>query len=121
MLFLSRPAEQRVQTLIAQQRAAPFSYPDVGATRGEFLAGYSVLRCRVGLGLGPAVYASAQQALGNWKMFTIPNISLHWPAPSAPGTVVAVGVRHVGFWSLNFYRIVYAINEDTPVARYGFA
>ncbi len=54
-------------------------------------------------------------------MFTIPNISLHWPAPSAPGTVVAVGVRHVGFWSLNFYRIVYAINEDTPVARYGFA
>jgi uncharacterized protein (UPF0548 family) len=122
MPFLSRPPEQRVQTLIAHQRVAPFSYPDVGATQGEFPAGYSVLRCRVGLGLGPAVYASAQQALRNWKMFTIPNISLYWPdALIAPGTVVAVGVRHLGFWSLNFCRIVYAINEDTPVARYGFA
>jgi uncharacterized protein (UPF0548 family) len=55
-------------------------------------------------------------------MFAIPNISLYWPAaPIAQGTVVAVGVRHLGFWSLNLCRIVYVINEDTPVARYGFA
>jgi len=55
-------------------------------------------------------------------MFAIPNVSLYWPdAPIALDTVVAVGVRHFGFWSLNFCRIVYVINEDTPVARCGFA
>jgi uncharacterized protein (UPF0548 family) len=55
-------------------------------------------------------------------MFAIPNISLYWPAaPIAQGTLVAVGVRHFGFWSLNLCRIAYVIDEDTPVARYGFA
>jgi uncharacterized protein (UPF0548 family) len=55
-------------------------------------------------------------------MFTIPNVSLYWPgAPVAPDTVVAVGVKHFGFWSLNFCRIVYTINEDMPILRYGFA
>jgi uncharacterized protein (UPF0548 family) len=122
MLHLSWPEVQRVQTLIARQQIAPFSYPEVGATRGEFPAGYSVLRSRVELGHGAENYARAQQAVRNWKMFAIPNVSLYSPgAPIAPGTVIAVGVKHFGFWSLNFCRIVYTINEDMPILRYGFA
>jgi uncharacterized protein (UPF0548 family) len=30
-------------------------------------------------------------------------------------------MKHFGFWSLNFCRIVYVIEEDGPVRRFGFA
>jgi len=39
-------------------------------------------------------------------------------AQIAEGTVVAVIVRHFGFWSVNFCRIVYVIDEPR---RFGFA
>ncbi len=35
-----------------------------------------------------------------------------------PGTVVAVLIRHLGFWSLNGCRVVYTRDGDT---RFGFA
>jgi len=37
------------------------------------------------------------------------------------GTTVAVQARTFGFWSLNACRIVYTINDDGPVKRFGFA
>jgi uncharacterized protein (UPF0548 family) len=55
-------------------------------------------------------------------MFDFPGIWLCWPnVPIQPGSVVAVLMKHFGFWSLNFCRIVYVIDEDGPVRRYGFA
>lgn len=37
------------------------------------------------------------------------------------GIVVAVLVRHFGFWSLNASRIVYTIEEQGDVEKFGFA
>ena len=54
------------------------------------------------------------------KPFSYPETGVS-RAPIAPDTAVAVLVRHFGFWSLNFCRIVYVIYEDGPVSRYGFA
>jgi uncharacterized protein (UPF0548 family) len=34
---------------------------------------------------------------------------------------VAALAHHFGFWSINFCRIVYVIDEDGPTRRYGFA
>jgi uncharacterized protein (UPF0548 family) len=122
MFLLSRPTESRIRNVLASQRARDFSYPDVGATRSELPAGYAVLRGRVELGQGSTTFDRAMQALRQWKMFDMPGIQLCWPdAPVQPESAVAVVVRHLGFWSLNCCRIVYVVDEDGPIRRFGFA
>jgi uncharacterized protein (UPF0548 family) len=55
-------------------------------------------------------------------MFEIPWIRLYWPtAPIQVGTVVAVVVNHFAFYSLNAARVVYVVDEDVPMHRFGFA
>jgi uncharacterized protein (UPF0548 family) len=55
-------------------------------------------------------------------MFNMPWVRLHWPTtPIQVGANVAVVVHHFGFYSLNAARIVYVVNDDGPIARYGFA
>ena len=42
-------------------------------------------------------------------------------APVAVGTVVAVLIHHLGFWSLNGCRVLYSVGSLDDVARFGFA
>jgi uncharacterized protein (UPF0548 family) len=42
-------------------------------------------------------------------------------APVRVGTTVAVLVNHFGFWSLNACRIVYLLERQAEIDRYGFA
>jgi uncharacterized protein (UPF0548 family) len=122
MFFLSRPAESQIRAILSSQQARDFSYPEVGATRGELPAGYAVARGQVDLGQGSATFDRAVQALGQWKMFEVPGIQLCWPStPILPGATVAVVIGHFGFWSLNCCKIVYRIDEDGPIRRCGFA
>jgi uncharacterized protein (UPF0548 family) len=122
MFFVSRPAELQIRTILADQRARDFSYPDVGATRGELPAGYAVLRGRVVLGQGSAVFARAMNLLLRWKMFDMPRFQLCWAdAPIHALSAVAVLVKHFGFWSIHCCRIVYVVDEDGPIRRFGFA
>ena len=49
-------------------------------------------------------------------------VSLHWPsAPLQIGIDVAVTVRHFWLYSLNACRIVYVVDEEGPIKRFGFA
>ena len=55
-------------------------------------------------------------------MFNVPWLRIYWPtAPIRIGTNVAVSVYHFAFYSLNACRIVYVVDEDGPVKRFGFA
>jgi uncharacterized protein (UPF0548 family) len=55
-------------------------------------------------------------------MFSMPWVRLHWPsAPIQVGTDVAVSTHHFGFYSLNACRIVYVVDEEGPIERFGFA
>jgi uncharacterized protein (UPF0548 family) len=122
MLFLNRPSEQRIRAITATHTNENFSYPEVGATYGILPTRYKVLHSTSQLGKGSDKFARGCEALRNWKMFDLPNVWLHWPtAPIAKGSVVAVLIKHFGFWSLNFCRIVYVIDEDGPQRRFGFA
>jgi uncharacterized protein (UPF0548 family) len=52
-------------------------------------------------------------------MFDFGWVHLCWDhTPIEPGAIVAVIVKHLGFWSMNACRIVYVIEEHQ---RYGFA
>src|SRR5262249_37567536 len=47
---------------------------------------------------------------------------LCWPdAPIAIGSTIAILAAGFGLWTLNVCRIVYVVEEDGPVRRYGFA
>src|SRR5580704_10109877 len=55
-------------------------------------------------------------------MFDVPGIQFYWPGtPIQPGEAVAIVIRHFGSWSLNCCKIVYVIDEEGPVRRFGFA
>jgi uncharacterized protein (UPF0548 family) len=76
----------------------------------------------VQLGSGEASWLRATKAIRGWRMFSMPWVSLYWPSsPIQIGTVVAVSVRHIGFYSLNACRIVYTVEEESPIKRFGFA
>jgi len=122
VFLATRPSEEKIRRLIAAQRDSPFSYEEVGASRGQFPAGYAVQGADADLGQGEACFVRARAAVSQWKMFETPKLWLHYPAtPIEAGNVVAVLARHLGFWSLNFCRIVYVIDEDGAVRRFGFA
>lgn len=122
MFLLAEPSEFQISTHIACQKDKKPSYSEVGGTRGELPSGYTVLRGRVELGRGAAVFERAIHALRRWKMFEVPGIRLCWPDTSIRiDETVAVIIHHFGFWSLNTCKIVYVLDEDGPVRRFGFA
>jgi uncharacterized protein (UPF0548 family) len=124
---LTRPSARELDAVLAAQRDAPFTYPEVGATRGPAAAGYTIDRNRVRLGAGARTWARAVDALRHWRMTALGWASIHPPrAALAVGTPVAMVVRHYGFWSVHACRIVYTIDEvteadDGRVHRFGFA
>jgi uncharacterized protein (UPF0548 family) len=67
-------------------------------------------------------FALAIQAIKNWQMFNLGWVRV-WQkdAPIETGTCALVIVRHFGFYSLNVCRIVYLIDDEAPVKKFGFA
>jgi uncharacterized protein (UPF0548 family) len=119
---LTAPKEDEVRSFISKQKDSSFSYPEVGASALAVPTGYNVDHNRIQLGSGEGTWQRAAAAVRKWRMFRMPWVNLCWPsAPIQVGTDVAVLVRHVGFYSLNACRIVYVVDEESPVKRFGFA
>lgn len=126
MYSLSKPSHVEIERFLAEQRALPYSYTAVGATRTDLadaaLRSYAVDHHRLRLGTGAADFERACAAVRRWTMFEMPWIELcSRTAPIEPGTTVAILVHACGAWSLNASRIVYRIDESGAVARFGFA
>jgi uncharacterized protein (UPF0548 family) len=64
----------------------------------------------------------AKSALERWEHFRLGWVET-WPleTPIQAGQVVAVIARLFCLWLVNACRIVYLVNEEGPVERYGFA
>jgi len=55
-------------------------------------------------------------------MFDLGWVKLFWnDTLIEPDAIVAVVVKHMGFWSMNACRIVYVVEEASLKDRYGFA
>jgi uncharacterized protein (UPF0548 family) len=123
MFLLSKPSDEQIRNVIAAQRNTPFTYPFVGATRdGLPQPGYKLDHNRVRLGAGAKVFERAVRAVRRWEMFNFGWMQLCWPdAPIQVGSTAAVLAHLPGLWSLNACRIVYVIDEDGPMQRFGFA
>jgi uncharacterized protein (UPF0548 family) len=122
MFSLTKPSLTRVREVIAAHSEVPFSYPEVGATRTNPPSGYTLDHNRVQLGFGENTFTGAVAAIRAWKQF-----DLGWvqaapdDTPIKVDAAVAVVARHMGFWSLNVSRIVYVMEEQGAVEKFGFA
>ena len=119
---LTAPTEDEIRCFVAKQKDSSFSYSEVGASATTAPLGYNVDHNRIELGKGEDAWQRAVEAIRTWRMFSLPWVGLHWPtAPILVGTDVAVSVHHFGFYSLNACRIVYVVDEERPMKRFGFA
>lgn len=122
MFSLRRPADQDIDRLLARQAELPFSYPEVGVTRGDIPSRLRRTHHRVRLGSGEATFAAAVVALRGWAMYDLPWTEVcPAAAPVRAGTVFATVVRHLGFWSVNPCRVVYHQESDGEVRGEAFA
>jgi uncharacterized protein (UPF0548 family) len=122
MLSLRKPSAESLREFLVAQSKLDFTYSAVGTTAALPPAGYVVDRTRIKLGEGQGVFAAAKAALERWEQFRLGWVEA-WPreTPLQAGQVVAVIARLFGLWCLNACRIVYVVNEEGPIKRYGFA
>ena len=122
MLSLRKPPTQRLRDFLASQSKLDFSYSAVGATAAVPPAGYVVDRTRIKLGEGAGTFAAAKAALERWEHFRLGWVET-WPpdTPIQVGQVVAVIARLFRLWWLNACRIVYVVDKEERVKRFGFA
>jgi uncharacterized protein (UPF0548 family) len=122
MFLLTKPSAEQIGRFISSQREAPFSYPEVGASRNILPVGYAIDHNRVKVGTGCQTFARAVQALEKWKQFDLGWVKIV-PAEMKleVGSTVAIRARTFGFWSLSACRVIYVINEDGPIKKFGFA
>ena len=123
-IFPRRPSAAELAAFLANQATADFGYRERGATQSNDArpAGYDVDHNRMRLGTGDAAFAAACAALRAWRMFPGPWTCIapdH--APLRVGQTLAMQARAFGLWWVNGCRIVYVIEESTPVRRFGFA
>ena len=121
-MFLAQcPTRNVIDRFIRESQDLPLSYGPVGVVRAR-TAGQHLDELAVAVGQGQADFERARAALLAWKQFDIGWVET-FPrhAPVAVGTVVAVLIRHLGFWSLNGCRVLYSVGSPGDVARFGFA
>jgi uncharacterized protein (UPF0548 family) len=122
MLSLRKPSAKSTRRFLAAQAKRDFSYTAVGATAAEPPAGFVVDHTRIKLGEGEPVFQAAKAALQAWKQFDLGWL-LAWPPETRlqPGEVIAIAARAMGLWWLNACKIVYVVDESSPITRFGLA
>ena len=121
MFLARRPSADAIQRFLRDSRDLPLSYAPVGILNLESTR-QNIDELTVTIGRGPAEFARARAALIAWKQFDIGWVETYpLNAPVAPGSVVAVLIRHLGFWSLNGCRVVYGAGSPTDGTRFGYA
>ena len=122
VLLLAKPAPKSIDRFLVRQRNRTFSYREVGHSRRGAPPGYQVDHNRLQIGEGRAAFARAVEAMRSWNTFNLGWLSAYpSSAPIEPGTTIALRVRHFGLWSLHACRIVYTIDDEGPIVRFGFA
>lgn len=122
MISLRKPSAESIRRFLMKQALLNYSYSALGATATTPPTGYVVDRTRIKLGQGEAVFHLAKSALQHWKQFDLGWVEAWSPdTPIKTGEVVAVLGRAIGIWWLNACRVVYVVDEQGPISKFGFA
>lgn len=99
----------------------PLSYAPAGIVVADRATGFRFDEQAIVVGHGRDDYERACAALMTWTHFDIGWVKVFPRSQGIEvGTVVAVMIRHVGFWSLNGCRVLYHVGSRDDV-RFGFA
>ena len=121
MFLARRPSLETIDQFLRESQVLPLSYSPTGIVKASTVR-EDLDEATVVIGHGTAAFERARAALIAWKQFDIGWVETFPPAaPVVPGTVVAVLIRHLGFWSLNGCRVLYSVGGMDDVARFGFA
>jgi len=121
MFLARRPSLETIGRFLRESQDLPLSYGPIGIVNAE-TARRDFGEATVAIGRGETDFAQARAALLAWQHFDIGWVEL-FPrhAPIAVGTVVAILIRHLGFWSLNGCRVLYSVGGLDDPAQFGFA
>jgi uncharacterized protein (UPF0548 family) len=121
MFLVHRPSPSAIERFLRESEALPLSYAPAGLIKDK-PAGRGVVEQVVAVGRGMDDFKRAREALMTWKQFDIGWVEL-FPSrlPVAVGSVVAVLIRHLGFWSLNGCRVPYGLGNSVKECRFGYA
>jgi uncharacterized protein (UPF0548 family) len=117
------PNQERVHAFLREQYRNRFSYPGPGTSASSGAPpGFDLDHNRACIGRGEEDFRAAVAAVRAWVMFPRPWTRVE-PADAriAQGIVVAMVARAYGLWWINTCRIVYVVDEVSPVRRFGFA
>ncbi len=117
-----RPSQQAFSRFLDAKRSLGFTYADVGASATRPPVGFAVDHTRALLGRGEPAFRTAQAALRRWQHFELGWLHA-WPAntPLQSGEVICIAASKFGIAWLNACRIVYVVDDDGPMRRFGFA
>jgi uncharacterized protein (UPF0548 family) len=121
MFLLRRPSPENIDRFLRESQELRLSYSPIGIVKADTVR-QELDEATVAIGHGKADFERARAALMAWKQFDIGWVETFPPhAPVAVGTVVAVLIRHLGFWSLNGCRVLYSVGCRDDMPRFGFA
>lgn len=122
MFFPVKPSQMVVRQFLEDRKQDRFSYAEVGSSRLTAPKNYNIDHNRLQIGNNLEDFQRAAKAVKSWKMFEMPWVELYPPeTPIEIGETVGILIKHYGFWSLNANRIVYLIEEQGEIEKYGFA
>lgn len=121
MFLIRRPSQGEIAEFLDQSRDLPLSYDPIGIAR-QTPRGFNADLASAVIGHGRETFERAKNSMAQWRHYEMDWVELlPTGAAIAPGTVVAVLVRHMGFWSLNGCRVVYSIGDRYTGSSFGFA
>jgi len=121
MFLARRPSQSVIERFLRESEELPLSYGPAGIIKDK-PPGRGVVEQVFAIGHGLDDFKRAREALMTWKQFDIGWVEL-FPSrmPVAVGSVVAVLIRHLGFWSLNGCRVPYGLGNSVNECRFGYA
>lgn len=121
MFLIRRPTQDQISEFLDQSDRLPLSYDPVGIAR-QSPPGFNADVTSAVIGHGRQTFERARTALAQWRHYEMGWVEL-FPRGAAieVGSVVAVLVSHLGFWSLNGCRVVYDIGDRRSGSKFGFA
>jgi uncharacterized protein (UPF0548 family) len=120
MFLARRPTVAVIERFLRDSQDLPLSYGPTGLVR-DVPVGRPFDEQVVAIGRGEEDFKRARAALMAWKQFDIGWVEL-FPRQALVeiGTVVAVVIRHLGFWSMNGARVLYHV-DGADHGRFGYA
>jgi uncharacterized protein (UPF0548 family) len=126
MFSIIKPSAYKINSFINSQHNNPFTYDEVGISQDGPLEvdhpiskHYKLINREFNIGEGEKSYELAKKAFIRWGMFDLEWVNVGPSTPMSENSLVGIVSHVLGVWSVNVCKIIYMIEENGPVTRFG--